>query len=187
MTSDDVRRRDALERTVSARLMACSLDELRVMDFVLGRLEVGRDRYGHLDLAKHETRSWRRDRAEELGDAVVYTAFDAIVEHDKRVEAITGRSLWADAADAVLAAHGQGSGCVACGAGVPHVVSSAEEQAAMTAFAEHLRGRVPRPEVVQFVHSMATAGDEVAPPSAVTDPERAAGDPERAPLTKEMP
>lgn len=92
--SNDVVRREALERTVSARLLSCSLDELRVMDFVLGRLEVGRDRYGLLDLGDPRRRSlnYKRERAEEVADAIVYTAFDAIIEHDKRVEAIVAQA-----------------------------------------------------------------------------------------------
>lgn len=47
-------------------------------------------------------------------------------------------------------------------------------------------GRLPRPEVVEFVHVMAERAGEVARDRAVPDPERALVDPERATqLTKE--
>lgn len=64
------------------RLCACSRDELRVVAYVLGRLERGRETYGplDLDLASKRGVDWRRERLEELGDAIVYTAFAAIVE-----------------------------------------------------------------------------------------------------------
>lgn len=70
MTKED--RRRWLLADVSRRLLDCNLDELRVLDVLLGRLELGRSRYGHLDLAK--PRDWAREEAEEHADAAVYRA-----------------------------------------------------------------------------------------------------------------
>jgi len=82
----DSDRCDALRRSIGARLLASSWDELRVVDTLLGRLELGRDRYGFLDLAK--SRDWEREEAEEHLDAAVYRACRKLVEHDERVAAI---------------------------------------------------------------------------------------------------
>ncbi len=79
-----VLRRDALARTFSVRLLLCNEDELRVLDVILGRLELGRDRYGHLDLAK--SRDWDAEEAEELLDARIYRACDVIQKRDARLE-----------------------------------------------------------------------------------------------------
>lgn len=68
----DSHAREALERSLRARLLSCNHDELRVLDSLLERLELGRDRYGHLDLAK--ARDWDRELAEELLDVAVYRA-----------------------------------------------------------------------------------------------------------------
>lgn len=73
-------RTDALARTIAARLRLCSEDELRVVDVVLGRLELGRDRYGQLDLAR--PRDWERELAEELLDAHIYRACALLVERE---------------------------------------------------------------------------------------------------------
>ncbi len=62
---------------LGARLARCSYDELRVIDKLLGRLELGRDRYGHLDLSR-DRRDFKREEAEEHLDAAVYRACDAL-------------------------------------------------------------------------------------------------------------
>lgn len=80
----DSSRRDALARTIGSRLALCNEDELRVVDVLLGRLELGRDRYGHLDLSK--PRAWKVERAEELLDAHVYEACDLIAKRDEQLE-----------------------------------------------------------------------------------------------------
>lgn len=76
----------ALLRSVIARLGCASPDELRVVDVILIRLELGRDRYGLLDLSK--PRDWEVERAEELVDAAVYAACGVISDRDQRAAAI---------------------------------------------------------------------------------------------------
>jgi hypothetical protein len=49
-------------------------DERRVMLFLARRLLLGQRAYGRLDLA-HDGRDFRRERAEELADALCYGAF----------------------------------------------------------------------------------------------------------------
>lgn len=82
-------RSDALARDIGRRMALCSLDELRVLDVTLGRLELGRHRYGHLDLSK--ARDWQCDEAEELLDMQVYRACQTIVERDRRAADIESR------------------------------------------------------------------------------------------------
>jgi hypothetical protein len=77
---------DGLKRSVIARLGACNLDELRVVDQLLVRLELGRDRYGHLDLAQR--RDWARERAEEAADYAVYDACLLLSQRDEDMRAM---------------------------------------------------------------------------------------------------
>lgn len=64
------------------RLKLCSLDELRILARLLERLELGRQRYGALDLSL--PRPWRRELSEELLDAVVYDTIEQIRAEDLR-------------------------------------------------------------------------------------------------------
>jgi hypothetical protein len=48
-------------------------DEVRVLLVLARRLAAGQRTYGRLDVA-HDQRDWRRERAEELADVLVYTA-----------------------------------------------------------------------------------------------------------------
>lgn len=80
MSGGDPIRRSALARVVARRLDACALDELRVIDRVLERLELGRQRYGALDLSV--PRNWRRERAEERLDALVYDVCAELAAED---------------------------------------------------------------------------------------------------------
>jgi hypothetical protein len=41
------------------------------------RLLTGQERYGHLDL-RHDPRDWRRERSEEIEDALLYTAIGEV-------------------------------------------------------------------------------------------------------------
>jgi hypothetical protein len=87
---------DGLTRSLIARLGACNLDELRVLDQLLVRLELGRDRYGHLDLA--QKRDWARERAEEAADYAVYDACLLLAQRDEDMRAmaiapVTDRTL----------------------------------------------------------------------------------------------
>jgi hypothetical protein len=71
----------ALARDVAHRLLAGSLDEIRVIDRVLVRLELGRELYGLLDLSK--PRDWRRERFEERVDALVYDVAGELAAEDR--------------------------------------------------------------------------------------------------------
>lgn len=84
--TNDTTRRDALARNLAARLLLCNLDELRVLDVLLGRLELGRERYGFLDLSK--ARDWDHEEAEELLDARIYRAISKLQLTDEQVEVI---------------------------------------------------------------------------------------------------
>jgi hypothetical protein len=52
-------------------------DELRVLLVLARRLLAGQRHYGPLDVA-HDGRSWHRERAEELADALVYGAIGEV-------------------------------------------------------------------------------------------------------------
>lgn len=74
-------REQALARVIAARLLRCNLDELRVIDVLLSRLELGRERYGYLDLSK--ARDWDLEEAEELLDARIYRACALLQRRDE--------------------------------------------------------------------------------------------------------
>lgn len=69
-----------LRRNVSRRLGLANHDELRIVDRVLQRLEVGRGRYGYLDLSR--PRNWRKERFEERLDALVYDVAEELAAED---------------------------------------------------------------------------------------------------------
>jgi hypothetical protein len=73
-------RAGAMRRDIARRLALCNLDELRVIDRVLQRLEIGRERYGWLDLSK--PRNWRKERCEERLDALVYDVAEELAAED---------------------------------------------------------------------------------------------------------
>lgn len=75
---------DGFAANIATRLHACSLDELRVLDQLLARLEKGRESYGPLDLSK--ARDWDRDLAEELLDVQVYRAIGKVLARDAKVD-----------------------------------------------------------------------------------------------------
>jgi hypothetical protein len=76
-----------LRTNLCARLEAFSRDELRVVDRVMQRLELGRDRYGALDLAV-DKRNWDQEADEERVDGLIYETCRDIAAHDRRVEEI---------------------------------------------------------------------------------------------------
>jgi len=94
--SKDTTARDALARSLAARQLLCSHDELRVLDALLGRLELGRERYGHLNLSK--VRDWEREEAEELLDVRIYQACATIARRDEQLA-----RLRCEAADEIAA------------------------------------------------------------------------------------
>lgn len=63
-----------------ARLARAPRDERRILERILGRLELGRDKYGPLDLSK--PRDWRRERFEERLDALVYDVAEELALED---------------------------------------------------------------------------------------------------------
>lgn len=65
-------RADAIPAYLSARLAALGPVERQLMERLLGRLELGRKRYGAMDLA--DGRDWRAEAQEELLDGCVYMA-----------------------------------------------------------------------------------------------------------------
>jgi hypothetical protein len=78
---------DGLRDDLEARLELCAYDELRVLAVILGRLELGRNRYGYLDLSK-DKRNWKRERAEEAIDWIVY---DAVEELERKADEAADR------------------------------------------------------------------------------------------------
>lgn len=96
----DPTRRDALARHLAARLCddRRSLDELRVIDVVLSRLEIGADLYGPLDLSK--PRDYGREAAEEIVDERFYRACQTLRLRDEHTE-----RLRCELADELARAH----------------------------------------------------------------------------------
>jgi hypothetical protein len=86
---DDIRRQ-ALARDLARRQQLLGLDELRVLDRLQQRLELGRDRYGELDL--RAPRAWRRELGEELLDAVVYDTIDNLRAEDAAHEELQAQA-----------------------------------------------------------------------------------------------
>jgi len=72
---------DGLRRSIVGRLGACNVDELRVLDQLLVRIELGRDQYGHLDLSRK--RDWARERSEEMADWAIYDACLILAQRDE--------------------------------------------------------------------------------------------------------
>jgi hypothetical protein len=72
-------RKAALQRSLCARLCdeRRSVDELRVIDWVLSGLEEGADQYGPLHVVSDE-RNFPRERAREGRDSLFYAACEAL-------------------------------------------------------------------------------------------------------------
>lgn len=81
-TNPDHDRTEAIKRSIVARLGPCSRDEARVLDYVLSRLELGRDRYGLLDLERGD-RDWAEEERQEHADSIVYRSCAEIVRLDR--------------------------------------------------------------------------------------------------------
>jgi hypothetical protein len=71
---------DPLLQDLVRRLALAGRDERRVMERLLARLELGRRRYGELDIAA--PRNWRRDFGEELLDALIYDTIEELRQED---------------------------------------------------------------------------------------------------------
>lgn len=84
--SEDTTARDALERSISARLALLSHDELRVFDVQLERmLKIGRANYSPLQLAR-DTRDWSTEVSDEMSDALFYMCARTVADNDRRRE-----------------------------------------------------------------------------------------------------
>jgi hypothetical protein len=62
-----------VSRSLFALVAELGPEELLVLEALARRLLAGQRAYGRLDLA-HDGRDWRKERGEELADALVYTA-----------------------------------------------------------------------------------------------------------------
>ncbi len=69
--------RETIEMRLDATCAELGDDEIRVIAFLARRLLEGQRAYGLLDLAT-DRRDWKQERAQELADALVYTAFEAL-------------------------------------------------------------------------------------------------------------
>jgi hypothetical protein len=69
--------RDEHLAELSATLSGLGDNEIRVVSWLARRLLVGQRRYGRVDLAG-DRRDWRRERAEEIADLLVYSGFEEL-------------------------------------------------------------------------------------------------------------
>lgn len=85
----DTTRRDALARSIAARVNdeRRTVDELRVVSWVLEGLEIGFDSYGGLYIDT-DPRNFVKERAMEARDLLFYTAAQAIAQRDAEAERI---------------------------------------------------------------------------------------------------
>jgi len=71
------RRELAAVGPIAGVLVELGEDERRVLLLLAHRLLEGQKHYGRLDLA-NDPRDWRRERAQELADVLVYGAFEEL-------------------------------------------------------------------------------------------------------------
>jgi hypothetical protein len=69
--------RESYEQMIDATCAELGTDEIRTLAYLARRLLQGQRAYGKLDLAT-DPRDWKRERADELADLLVYTAFEAL-------------------------------------------------------------------------------------------------------------
>jgi hypothetical protein len=109
---DSTTARDADERCLRALLPMLSHDELRVVTVQVRRMiEIGRDKYGPLDLDK-EKRDWDAEAAAESSDRLFYDACRVVARDVRRREAVA-RFKSAD-----LGLNKTGADCTDCAAPV---------------------------------------------------------------------
>ena len=65
------------------RMASFNADELQVFQFLADRHDVGRRKYGPLDV-ENDQRDYRMERAKEFGDAAMYDGFQFVLETLKR-------------------------------------------------------------------------------------------------------
>lgn len=73
--------RDFVRDRLIDELAFLEVDELRTLLYLAKRLTMGQRQYGPLSLAE-DKRDWRKERRDELADAVIYTAFEALKEQE---------------------------------------------------------------------------------------------------------
>ena len=87
---------------MSARLAAIvselGADEVRVLEALAARLLEGQRAYGRLDL-RHDARDWRKERGQELADALIYGAFAEVAATMARAPAPEGAPMPAEGDD----------------------------------------------------------------------------------------
>jgi len=74
--------RREIRTELDALLCALGTDELRTLRYLAERLLEGQRLYGAVDLA-NDPRDFLKERAEELGDALIYTAFAELKRRTK--------------------------------------------------------------------------------------------------------
>lgn len=79
-------RADAFRRLLAGRLLLCNVDELRVIDALLSRVELGRERYGYLDISA--ARDWEREEHEEHLDSAIYRTIGKLKHTDEQIAII---------------------------------------------------------------------------------------------------
>lgn len=85
-STPDTTRRDALERSVAARLPMLGEDELSVIDTIVTRISSGgRDQYGELHIAT-DRRDYYAEAGDEFADALWYMAAQVVRRSNERRE-----------------------------------------------------------------------------------------------------
>jgi hypothetical protein len=69
--------RESYEQLLDATCAELGDEEVRVLAHLAARLLEGQRQYGRLALAT-DTRDWRRERAEEAADILMYSAFEVV-------------------------------------------------------------------------------------------------------------
>ncbi len=75
--------REQLTAIISEHLGECSVDELRAVNVLLARLEIGRRKYGALDIST-DPRDWNLEADEEIADLSIYLSFARLTRRNAR-------------------------------------------------------------------------------------------------------
>lgn len=75
--------RESHEQSLDATCAELGDDEIRTVAYLARRLLEGQRVYGKINLA-NDPRDWKRERAEEVADLLVYTAFEALKKESPR-------------------------------------------------------------------------------------------------------
>ncbi len=77
----------SLRRDLRRRFLLANLDELLVIELLWQRLELGRKRYGPLDILAR-TIDWDEEELEEILDARIYRALAVVQRHERAMESL---------------------------------------------------------------------------------------------------